>query len=37
VDRVFKTKFEEILKKLEERDLITLKYKNEEAKIFRKE
>jgi hypothetical protein len=37
VDRVFKTKFEGILKKLEERDLITLKYKNKEAKIFRKE
>jgi len=37
VDKVFKTKFEGILKKLEERDLITLKYKNKEAKIFRKE
>ena len=37
VDKVFKTKFEGILKELEKRDLVTLKYKNEEAKIFRKE
>lgn len=37
VDKVFKTKFEGILKELEKRDLVTLKYKNKEAKIFRKE
>jgi len=37
VDKVFKTKFEGILKELEKRDLVILKYKNEEAKIFRKE
>lgn len=37
VDKVFKTKFEGILKELEKRGLVTLKYKNEEAKIFRKE
>ena len=35
VDKVFKKKFENILKKLEERGLVTFRYKNEGAKIYR--
>jgi len=35
VDKVFKKKFENILKKLEERGLVTFSYKNEEAKIYK--
>lgn len=35
VDKVFRVKFEKILRKLEERGLVTFRYKNEEAKIYR--